>query len=145
MIAGHEYLRPTFAEVANCEGEHSIEASDAVRAHFFVEMQDNFGVGVGAEAMAFGYELAAEGGEVINFSVVGDPDAAIFIRHRHVAVGGKVEDGKPSAPQSDVGAVGRAMVPKAAVIGAAMRLHRSHPRQRFPVAAIRQSANAAHN
>src|SRR5258705_4021110 len=36
------------------------------------------------------------------------------------------------------------MLPQSAIVGAAVRLHRSHARQRLPVSPVCQTANAAH-
>src|SRR3954447_5554266 len=94
--------------------------------------------------MALAFEFAAQVRKVVDFAVVGDPNAAVLVRHRHVSVGCEVEDRQPPASQTEIRTVWRAMVPHPAVIRAAMRLDGRHARQSFTIAPIRQTANSAH-
>ena len=91
-----------------------------------------------------GFELVAQIGEVVDFAVVGNPHGAIFVAHGHVAIGGEIENGEAAAAQPDVSAIGETPLPESGVVGTAMRLHVRHARQRLPVAAVHESANAAH-
>src|ERR1700727_458702 len=59
MVAGHKQLGTAGAEIANCESKHAVEAMNAFRAFLLVEMDQNFGIGVGSEAVAFVLQLAA--------------------------------------------------------------------------------------
>ena len=56
MIASQKQLRRRAAQIADGEGKHAIQAVqavfEAVGTIFFVEMNDNFGVGVRAKTMA---------------------------------------------------------------------------------------------
>ncbi len=151
MIASQKQLRRSTAQVADRERKHAIQPVqaifEAVGAIFFVEMNDDFGVGVRAKTMCvgFSFELAAQIGEVVDLAVVGDPHCAIFVAHGHVAIGGEVENGETAAAQSDVSAIGETPLPEAGVVGTAVRLHVRHPGERLPVAAVHESADAAHS
>src|SRR5437868_13007642 len=95
--------------------------------------------------MTFAFELAPKFFEVVNLAVVGDPDTAVLVRHWHVAVCRKIENGKPPAPQSKERALWRTMLPYAAIVRAAMHLDGGHPPQRLAISPIGQPANAAHS
>ena len=99
---------------------------------------------VSFEAITFAFEFSAQLGEVIDLPVVGDPDGARFIAHRHAAEWRQVEDGKTTAAQSDVGSVGEPPVPDSGIVRSAMRLYTRHAYQRFAIATIHHSADAAH-
>src|SRR5439155_4039078 len=105
---------------------------------------DHFCIRVRSEAMTFAFELAAQLFEVVNLAVVRNPNRAALIRHRHMAVCGKVEDGKAPASQAKEGAVRGTMLPQPAVVRPAMGLDGSHPRQCFAISPVREAANAAH-
>ena len=107
-------------------------------------MHNHFCVRVRNKAMAFALELVAQLFEVVNLAVVRNPNRAVLIRHRHMAVCGKVEDGKAPASQGKEGAVRGTMLPQPAVVRPAMRLDGSHPRQCFTISPVREAANAAH-
>src|SRR6266496_2946354 len=94
--------------------------------------------------MAFALELAAQLFEVINLAVVRNPNRAVLVRHRHMAVCGKVEDGKAPAAQTKERAVRGTMLPQPAVVRPTMRLNSGHPRQCFAISPVRKAANAAH-
>jgi hypothetical protein len=47
---------------------------NAIAAHFLVEMDNNFGIGVRGKSMASVLELGTELREVVNFSVKNHPD-----------------------------------------------------------------------
>ena len=95
--------------------------------------------------MAFCFELAAQIGEVVDLAVVGDPHRSIFVAHRHVAVGGEIENGQAPAAQSDVSAIGETPLPEPGVIGTAVGLHVRHPEERLRVTTVHESADAAHD
>src|SRR4029077_524016 len=97
-----------------------------------------------SKGVALALQLAAKFSEVVDFSVVRDPDRAVFIAHWHVAVGRQVEDGKPPAAETNVGAIGKSPLPQTGIIRTTMRLDVRHPSQHFPVAAISQSGNPTH-
>src|ERR1700694_5126034 len=109
-------------------------------------MNDDFGVGVRTKTMrvGFAFELTAQIGEVVDLAVVGDPHRPIFVAYGHVAIGGKVEDRKTAAPQTDVSAVEDMPLPEPGVVRTAMRLHVRHPDERLRVSAVHESGDAAH-
>src|ERR1700691_1885532 len=107
-------------------------------------MNDGFGVGVGTKTMSFSFEFEAQIGEIENLAVVGDPHRPIFVAHGHVAIGGEVENGEAAAAQPDVSAIGETPLPEPGVVGAAVRLHVRHPGELLRIAAVHESADAAH-
>src|SRR5208282_2116167 len=72
---------------------------DAVGAHLFVEMNDDFGVGVSVEAVASAFEFGAEFGKVVNLAVVYDPGGAVFIENGLMA-SGEIDDGEAAHAQT---------------------------------------------
>src|SRR5216684_6970836 len=109
-------------------------------------MNDDFRVGVRAKTMGVGFalKLTPQIAEVVDFAVVGDPHRPILVAHGHVAIGGKVENRKTAAAQSDVSPVGETPLPEPGVVGTTVRLHIRHPNERLGVAAVHESADAAH-
>ena len=79
-----------------------------------------------AKTVPLALEVAAQIGEVVNFAVVGNPDRAVFVAHRHVAVGRKIENGQPPAAQPNVPAIRETALPEPGIVGAAVRLHLRH-------------------
>src|SRR5271154_5919995 len=100
-------------------------------------MNDRFRVGVRTKIVPLRFELAAQVGEVVYLAVVGDPHASVFVAHGHVAIGGKIENGKAAAAEADVSAIGETALPEPGVVGSAMSLHVRHASQGFTVPAIR--------
>src|SRR5437870_6700541 len=60
------------AIVPNREGEHAIEALQASRSHFLIEVKDDLGVGLRAEDVSFGFETGAQFLEIVDFTVEDD-------------------------------------------------------------------------
>src|SRR5262249_17894458 len=50
-----------------------------------VEMQDGFGVAAGPVVVAGGRQFRPQFGMIVDFAVVDDPDAAVFVGHRLVS------------------------------------------------------------
>src|ERR1039458_2535976 len=103
-----------FGLIVDGEGEHATQFLDAVGAHLFVEMNNDFGVGVGVKAMAAAFELGAEFGKVVNLAVENDPCAAVFVEDRLMAAG-EVDD--TEAAHAETSAVGDV---ESLVVGAAV-------------------------
>src|SRR5260370_40743741 len=110
MIARQKQLRRSAAQIADREGKHAMQTVqavfEAVGTIFFVEMNDNFGVGVRAKTMPFTFEFTAQIGAVVDLAVVGGSQRAIFVAHGHAAIGREIEHGKTAASQSDVSPIG---------------------------------------
>jgi len=123
-VAGEEEL--LFGLVPEGEGEHAAEVGGAVGAVLFVEVEDDFGVGLGAEAVAGGLEVAAEGFEVVALAVVDEVEGAVFVGHGLVA-GGEVDDGEAAMGQAAGGGVGVEV--DAAAVGAAVGEDGGHARE----------------
>lgn len=111
MIASNEHGRRARAEIADGECEHTVQALYAVRAFLFIKVDDDFGVGIRCEAVAFGQQLTSQFGEVVNLSVVSNPNAAVFIAHRHVAEGREINNGQAAAAQPDIRTVRETLLP----------------------------------
>src|SRR5712672_3654535 len=90
------------AEITNGKRKHAVKAFDAIRSLLLVKMKHYLGIGSRGETMALGLQFLAQFAEVINFAVVGDPQAAILVAHGHVAVGRKIENRQPAAAQANV-------------------------------------------
>ena len=95
-------------------------------------MDDDLGIRVRSEVVTFAFEFLPEFCEVVDLSVVSDPDGAVFVTHRHVADGGEVEDGETPTSQADVGTIGELAVPQSGVVWAAMRLDITSSAPAFP-------------
>src|ERR1700726_4033468 len=145
MIAGQKQVRTARAEIANGEGEHAFEFLNAIRTFLFVEVDHNFGVGVGGKAVAFTLQLAAKVGKVVDLAVVRDPDRAVLVAHGHVAAGGEVENGKAAAAEANVGTIRKSSLPQTGIVRAAVGLHARHAREHFSVSAIGESGNSTHD
>ena len=107
-------------------------------------MDDSFCVGMRTKAVPLTFKLAAQIGEVIDLTVVGNPHRSIFVAHRHMAIGGEIENGEAAASQPNVSAIGETPLPQPGIIGTAMGLHIRHPGECLRVAAIHESADTAH-
>src|ERR1017187_3807541 len=77
-------------------------------------MNNDFGVGVGVEAMAAAFELGAEFGEIVNLAVENDPCAAVFVEDGLMA-SGEIDDAE--AAHAEASAVGDV---KSLIVGAAV-------------------------
>jgi hypothetical protein len=116
---------------------------DAGFAVFFKEVNDGFGVAIGAVLMAALNQRLAQRAMIVNFAVEDDPEGAIFVRDR-LMPGFEVDDAKAAHADSRA-AVGV----EAVVVGAAMRHDVAHlaesrsigPRARFK---FENTGDAAH-
>ena len=79
MIAGKKKNRFPGAQVANSEGEHSIQALDAIRTFFLIEMNNDLRVGIRFERVALALQLGPKFRKVVDFAVVGHPHGTIFV------------------------------------------------------------------
>jgi hypothetical protein len=77
-------------------------------------MNNDFGVAVGAEAMAAAFELGAKVEEVVDLAVVNDLGAAVFVEDGLMA-SGEVDDAE--AAHAETGAVGDV---ESLIVGAAV-------------------------
>ena len=65
--------------------EHAPQMFHAVAAVLFIEVNDGFGVASRAVAVASGFELGAQLGVVVDFTVEDDPNVLILVGERLVA------------------------------------------------------------
>src|ERR1700739_1568957 len=82
------------------KGEHAAQSLYAIATEFFVEVDNGFGIRVGAKDVAAGAKFVAQLNEVINFPVVDDPDSFIFIGDGLVP-GREVDNAKSAHAQPD--------------------------------------------
>ena len=70
-----------------------------------VQVQQDFGVGSGAEDVALGFELFAQFAVVVDFAVEGDDELAVGAVHGLRAALGEVDDGQAAVAQGDAAVV----------------------------------------
>ena len=105
--------------------EHAAEACHAGFAPGFPCMDDDFGVGMGAEGMAQRLQFGHQFLEVVDFAVEHHDDRAVLVEQRLLA-GGQVDDGQAPVPQPQPG-----LQMQAAFVGAAMELGFVHAMQQL--------------
>ena len=87
---------------------------DAVLAVFLVEMNDGFGVALGAITVATSDQMLAQRPVIVDLAVEDDPDRTVFIADGLMA-GGKVDDAKAAHAQADLALREDAVVVRTAV------------------------------
>ena len=80
----------------DCEREHPIKSLDATRSPFLIGFEDDFGVALREEPIAFAHEFAAQFAEIIDAAVEDDGEAELRIDHRLGGCGGKIDDAEPA-------------------------------------------------
>ncbi len=90
-----------FTGVPNGDRELAIEVVQAVRAVILVQVQDDFRVAVGGEAMPAPLQFRAQFDVVEHLAVEDDPQAAVFIADRLVAAG-EVDDAQAGVAKPHV-------------------------------------------
>jgi len=93
------------AMVANGEGKHSAEMIHACGSPAGVGLQNDFGVGSGAECAAVRLENRAQRGVVVDFAVERDGVAAAYALHG-LPPASPVDDGKPPVSERHPGPAG---------------------------------------
>ena len=133
------------AQIANGKGEHAIEPLNAIFTFLLVKVNYDFRIGVRGKVVALALQLAAKFGEIVDFSVVGNPDGAVFVAHRHVPIRRQIKDGKAAAAKANIGAVGESSLPQTRVVGTTVRLRVRHAGERFPVPTVGESGDPTHD
>ena len=87
--------------VPDGNGKHAIEAFQAIRPPFFIGMQDDFGVAVRAEHMAFRLQLRTQIEEVVNLAVKDNAAGLILVPNRLLPAG-QINDAEPAHPKEDL-------------------------------------------
>src|SRR6478609_118017 len=98
MVGGEQHAMMPL--VPQGEGKHAPQLFYNVNAPFFVAVDDNFSIAVGAEVVSRGNQFFAQVLEVVNFAVEGDPDGFIFIAHGLVPGRREIDDGEPAVLQA---------------------------------------------
>src|ERR1700678_1303049 len=91
--------QPFLPLVIKCEGKHTAQLLHALRAHLFVKVNNHFRIGVRGKAVAAALQLRAQFGEVIDLSVVNNPNTLVFIEYRLMPPR-DVNNAQPPHPQS---------------------------------------------
>ena len=86
--------------VPDDEGEHAPELLEKLLAVLLVAVEEDFGVGVGPEDVAFFQEVLPQVPVVVNFAVEGQDFGAVLIQDG-LAAAVQVDDGKPPEAHGD--------------------------------------------
>ena len=106
MVGGQQHA--AMAIVPDGEGKHASQLLHHFSSPLLIAVNDDFGIGVGAEGVSGRNQLRAQFLEVVNFAVEGDPYGLIFIAHGLMSRGGKIDDRQPAVLQAyPDGAVGQ--------------------------------------
>ena len=105
-IAGQQQLPSP--GVPEGQGEHAVEVLEKLGPFVLVEVDEHFGVALGAEVVPGAFQPAAQVAEVVDFAVEDDPDRAVFVGERLLAAG-HVDDRQPAMAQGDAGNIADAV------------------------------------
>ncbi len=140
-VAGEE--DGALGEVDERDGELAAQLLEDALAVLLVEVDDDLGIGVGAEDVALGLQLCLALGIVEQLAVVDDGDGAILVEDRLLAVA-ETDDGEAAVGEPEAGAQEEAVVVRAAV-PERLRHALQGRRVRLPLASeVDDSSNAAH-
>src|SRR5439155_7045897 len=78
--------KPAIAGIPYNKGEFSIEPMDKIHTMLLVEMNDDFGVRMGAETMALIDQFFSQLFVVVNFTIESDADGAVLVVERLVSL-----------------------------------------------------------
>ena len=131
------------ASIPDRKGKHAAQVLYAVAPIFFVQMNDGFGVAVGAVDVPAGIQAFAEFLVVVDFAVEDDPYVSGFVTDGLVS-GGDVNNAQAAHANAD-----RAVGKNAVIIGAAVRHFRAHAAQRSGICLraareLHHAGNATH-
>src|SRR5579862_9766767 len=99
MIARHKNDGLAGTQVANAKCEHAVQALNAVWAFLLIKMNNYFSVSVGDKSVAFSPQIGSQFAEIVNLTVIGNPNGSVFVAHRHVAAVRKIKNGKATASE----------------------------------------------
>src|SRR5882757_1448391 len=85
--------------VINGQRKHAAQFLDAIRAQILVEMNDDFCIASGIEAMSAPFQLGTQLGKIVDLAVVDDPCAAIFVEHRLMSAS-EIDDAQAAHAQT---------------------------------------------
>ena len=111
-VAGEE--DGALVEVDQRDGELAAQLLEDAFAVLLVEVDDDLGVGVGAEHVALGLQLRLALGIVEQLAVEDDGDALILVEDRLLAVA-EADDGKAAVGEAEAGAQQESVVVRAAM------------------------------
>src|SRR6267378_1162072 len=87
--------------VINGQPKHATELFDTVGTHLFVEVNDDFCIRLGIEAVTAAFQRRAKFGEIVDLPVINDPRSAVFVENRLMA-SGQVDDAQAAHSESRV-------------------------------------------
>src|SRR5262245_29643527 len=94
---------------------------------FFVEMDQDFGIALGPEPVAAGFEIAAQLPVIVALAIEDDLNRAVLVADRLVA-SLQVDDGEPAMRQADTG-----LAPEPLGVRTAMGDRVAHGLQQAPI------------
>ena len=86
--------------VPDGDGEHAVEMREALRPFVFIEVNDAFGVALGAELVPRPFQPPPQVAVVVDLAVEDDPNRFVLVSHRLVAAG-QVDDREPPKAEGD--------------------------------------------
>ncbi|MCU0669812.1 MAG: hypothetical protein MUF70_10720 [Myxococcota bacterium] len=139
VVAGEQEL--ALARVPDREREHAVQILEHVDAALFVEVDQDFRVGVAAEAVALALERLAQVLEVVDLAVERDLDRAVLVAHRLPGGVREVDDRQTPVPEADAR---RVVEPDAGSVRAPVLHRRVHRLEQLGAVVAGVSADAAH-
>src|SRR5579863_1495491 len=85
--------------VKHGERKHSSQLVNTIRSEILVEVNDDFGIGMGTEIVAMAFEFLPKLAEVIDLSVKHHPNRAVFVEHWLVSAS-QVNNAEPTHSQA---------------------------------------------
>jgi hypothetical protein len=119
--------QPLAGAVPERDRELPVQILDEAIAVTLVEMQDDFGIGIGAEDVAEAPELRTKLNVVEDLAIEADDERTA--PHRLLAAGG-IDDRKPDVREPDA-----VLEMDPAAVGSPMREQRQHPFEQLPIRA----------
>ena len=92
-IAGQQ--QALIALAPDCKSEHSPQSLDTTGTELLIQVDNDFGIGPGAERMSAGSELRLEFAVVVDLAIENNPHRTVFIRQGLVAPS-KIDDRQPT-------------------------------------------------
>ncbi len=92
-------MRRLLALIPDRKSKHAAQSFDTGRPEFLIEVNDDFGIGAGAEYVTSGKKVVTQLLEVIDLPIKDDPDRAILVG-KGLMPGGQIDDGETAKTQA---------------------------------------------
>src|SRR5262249_37038563 len=102
VIARDKQCGRAGAQIADSESKHPVQTLYAIHAFLLIKAKNYFRVRMRRKVVALAFKFAPKFGEVVDLSVVSDPDRAILIAHWHVADGRQVKNRQAPAAKTSI-------------------------------------------